>query len=435
MKKKLKVIIPILIFSCALFAEASFVPSEWQFKRSLSVPKGEDFVKIVLPSDISSASVNFKDIRIVDQNTGEAPYLISRGVSQKGGVVRATILDKTTKGSTTEFIVDAGSDGVVHSRLDIDSNSKNFKRQVSVYASHTALPVSSGSWALVTKDGYIFKFTDSVTGSTYGKNDVSFSQNSSRYFKVVISEGSEGAVDVLGATLYGDFSISNPVYTKNVSTSVFNNPDKRTTEVSIDLGKEGFLTHSVTLQTNSKNFSRKVIVESSSDQTNWKVVSQGYISNVSTPLFEGSSTKLNYTEQTARYLRLSIINDDNKPISIEGSATVEGPVISAIFKAEPSSDYTLYYGNRNATSPQYDISRISSYIEENKIPTAIVGEEVVNPDYVTPEGPVVPLTERYKFLLNIVLAVVVVVLGGGIAMYLRKFAKEKNANIGDGFEK
>ena len=426
-KDRLKTIIvlTLLLVSSLSFstAQAKFDQENWQYMRTVSAPSASDFTKIVLPSDISRTSSNFSDIRIINQTGNEAAYLITRSASVKGGVVTARLLNESNVNGTTQFIADSGEDAVVRTRLTISTNSKNFKRQVSVYSSHTLLPINSPSWALVTDKGYIFKFTDTVTGFSSGKDDVDFPANTARYFKVVIGEGPEGALDVEGAMIYGDTAVITPTYTKEVPVTVFNNPTKRATEVTLDLGVAGYLTHAVTLSSSDKNYSRRVLVESSNDGTSWSYVREGYISNISTTRFTGSSNRVTYPEQKARYVRVSIVNDDNMPIAIGGGASVEGPVVSAIFETKPGEAYTLYYGNPIAGHPVYDIARIASYIEENAIPVATVGQEIVNPAYKAPKGPVIPFTESHKWLLNILLIIVVVVIGAGIGMYLRNYKK------------
>jgi hypothetical protein len=292
------------------------------------------------------------------------------------------------------------------------------------------LPITSSGWAEVTHVGYIFTFTDPVTKFTSGKTDIDFPANTARYFKVVIGEGDEGAVAISGATVYGDISVSSPTYTKKVPVSVYNNPDRKTTEITADLGSEGYLTHAITLEAADRNYNRRAVIEVSNDKTNWTYIGQGSISNIRTSLFEGFSNRIDYAEQNARYIRASIVNDDNQPIEIEGTATIEGPVISAIFETRPGETYSLYYGNPSANAPTYDIARIASYIEENKIPVATLAPEVVNSAYIAPKGPTVPFTESHKWLLNVLLVLVVFVIGFSVVVHLRNYKKDEyNKNI------
>ncbi len=435
-KDRLKAIIVLflIILSGMSFnsARADFNLQDWEYMRQISVPSSSDFAKIVLPEDISKWSEDFRDIRILNQGGIEVPYIITESIATKNGYILADILNKSVLNNTTEFIVDTKVDASVHTRLSLQTNSNNFKRQVSVYASNTLLPLSSSGWALLTNKGYIFKYTDSTTGYTGGSENIDFSKNTSRYFKVVIGAGEEGPVAVSQVIVAGDISVSTPVYKKTVSASVTNNQTKRSTEVLIDLGGNGYRTHSATLESTDRNYNRRVLVESSNDNQSWSYVGEKYISNISTSLFTGSSNTVSYTEQRSRYLRLSILNDDNMPIALSGRVEVEGPVYSAIFETRGGNTYTLYYGNPNSRAPVYDIARISSYIEENSIPSATYGAESLNMSYKAPPAPVIPFTEKNPWALNALLILIVVVIAFGIGMYL--ISLNKTHTTGGGFK-
>jgi hypothetical protein len=225
-----------------------------------------------------------------------------------------------------------------------------------------------------------------------------------------------------------------PKYSENFPVSIFNNPAKKTTEIVLDLGKEGAFSDSITLKTNDSNYVRKVIIETSNSSTtdnSWRYINQGSISSVSTSLFKGSSNTVYYPEQRARYVRLTVVNDDNQPLSISNEVMVTGPIFEIVFDAKTNSDYKIFYGSVSAQRPQYDISQFASYIEVAKLPAVTVGPGVVNSSYVAPKPPVVPFTESNKWLLNTVLVLVVIVIAIGIAIYLRKYlVKNRDTDSG-----
>ncbi|MCX6715487.1 MAG: hypothetical protein NT077_00535, partial [Candidatus Taylorbacteria bacterium] len=147
------------------------------------------------------------------------------------------------------------------------------------------------------------------------------------------------------------------------------------------------------------------------------------ISGVQTPLFSGKSMRVTYPTAKTRYLRISIVNDDNRPLVIASTALVEGPIVSAIFETRPGESYRLYYGNPSAYQPTYDIARISTYIETNLLPLATVGSESANSLYVAPAAPVIPYTESHRGLLNGLLVLIVIILAGGIGWYIHGYIK------------
>ena len=423
--KIVKGVVCLVLAGVVSTAFAKFALEDWQYKRTINISDTGDFIKVILPNNISKTN-DFKDVRVIDGNGEEAPYLLTRGITEGSVAARASVLNLGSSNGKTEFIADTLADGVVHTGISIETTSPNYKRQVSVYASNTLLPTESPKWSLVTDDGYIFKFSESVTGYSSGKDTIEFSPNTSRYFKVVIGSGAEGSVHVQDVTIFGKKQINIPTYTKSVPVKVANLDDIKVTHVTADLGESGLLTHAITLHSADKNFVRRVLVEASDAGENFRNVSSGSISNIRTPLFEGTSLRVDYPEQNARFIRISIVNNDNQPIQIGNTADVEGTDIGVIFKTTTSGGtYTLYYGNPNAASPVYDISQISAYIEENKIPVATLGAEILNQSYVPPKPPAVPFTEKNRVLLNIVLVLLVLVLGAGIAVYLKHYTSKK----------
>ncbi|MEI8248884.1 MAG: DUF3999 family protein [Candidatus Taylorbacteria bacterium] len=429
-KKKSIALLTSVILGISTVAFAAFTPREWHYTRPISnLPTQQSMVTFSFPQDMHWTGNGFADLRIIDTQGNETPYFLTRSISS-GPVVPVSILNlSSTSDGSTEFIIDTGQSGSVFTGLHINTNSPNFRRQVKIYASESLIPMHDERWSLVTNDGFMFKFSDPRLSFVSGKDDVTFPRNASRYFKVVIGSGPEGAVSVSDATIYRDTKISTEQYSREVNAVIYNNADKKTTEVTIDLGAEGIINNSATLWASDSNYNRRVVVDVSntnSATSSWTYVGQGSISRVSTSVFQGASSQITYSEQRSRYMRFSIVNDDNPPLSLTPSVTLLSPVISVIFEARTGSSYTLYYGNPNAQQPQYDIASLSSYIEEGTLPIVNVGLESVNPLYVTPAGPVIPFTESHKILLNILLVLVVLGIAVAIFFYLRSYVRKAN---------
>ena len=413
----------IFFFSISV-ANASFSVNDWKYIRNVTILDSNNFAKIILPFDSGNLDTSLSDIRIVNQDNVETPYMISRNSSVSVGTHEGVILNKSTVQNSTQFMVDTG-DNRIHTSVLLSTATPNFKRQVKIYSSDKLIPITSSDWAEVINNGYIFKFTDSVTGFTSGKDTVEYPANTSRYLKVVIGSGSEGPILVNQAILSGAITTDKVSYNSDFPVSVYNDSSRHTTEVVGDLGSNSYTTNAMTINSADINYSRRVIVESSNDNKTWVIVGEGSISNIKTPLFSGSSNRVAYSNQKMRYIRMSIINNDNQPLSIMDHTNLEGPAVSIIFKTRTGAKHTLYYGNPRANLPTYDISQISSYIEENNIPIATIGGETLNTNYIEPLGPKVPYTESHKDLLNITLVLLVVIIGLGLIWYLKKYMKKE----------
>lgn len=411
-------------------AYAAFTPGSWNYYRNISTPSAaysQGFTKIILPEDIARGAKDFSDVRIIADNTTEVPYFLTRNAVVRGGETPGRILDKTVINGSEQFIVDTGQENLVYTGVSLSSYVNNFRRQVKIYTSSSLLSLSDAGWNVVTEGGYVFKFEDPTSSYSSGKDFVDFSAHTSRYMKVVIAAGEEGPVDVSSVNIYSERRIDVPSYSKNVSFSLFNNSKNKSSEMIIDLGESGHLTNAVTLYPTDKNYMRRVLIEASDDisaTSSWQFVGQGSISGIATSLFNGYSNRVTYLEQKTRYIRVSVINDDNRPLTLNSSVLVEGPIVSLIFETRAGENYSLYYGNPVAVAPTYDISSISSYIEENSLPQSTVGVESINPLYVAPAPKVVPFSEAYPWLLNTVLVFVVVLIAVGIVWYIYLYVKK-----------
>ena len=425
-----KIVFATISMSIGLVASvsAAFTPSAWKYIRPIDIQGQSGILSAHIPEDISWTARDYSDIRIIDGQGNEVPYLLSRNSTSSANTSNARLIDMTQgQDGSTRFVADFGSTGVVRTAVHIGNSSANFRRQVSVYSSDSLIPLDSSGWSPVTSQGYIFTFTDPYTGASSGKDTVSFSPHAARYYKVVIGAGIEGPVIVNAISGYRDVTVSALSYSRTVTGAVYNNPTKKTSELTLDLGAVGRVSSSVTINSSDTNYSRRVIVDVSDTgaTSSWVYAGQSSISNISTSVFKGYSNRVDYPEQRARFIRLSVVNDDNPALSLSQTATVTGPVLSVIFEAHPGVSYSLYYGNPLARQPEYDIARIVSYIDQSTLAVAPVGSESLNPLYVAPPEPVVPFTESHAVLLNILLVLVVVGIGVVIFMYLRTYMRNK----------
>ena len=165
-------------------AFAAFSKTEWQFEKPISVPAAgtSQYVKADLDSDVSGAVANFADVRVLDARGTEVPYqLVTEAASQSDSYYSSKLSELSTDSSgRTSFVLDLGTQGVLHDRLSITSSTENFKRQVSVYASDSLLPLGASGWRLLSSDGHIYAFTDRTAGFHAGNGEVSYPDNTSR---------------------------------------------------------------------------------------------------------------------------------------------------------------------------------------------------------------------------------------------------------------
>ncbi len=410
---------------CAGIAYADFNPGTWHYKKdvtSLPVVTSGGFVKVNLDREASvGANSNLSDIRVIANGSEETAYQLVTENETVRTEYRTTFLrDLSSKDGETMFILDLQQSGVLHDHLTILSNSKNFKRKVSVYSADDSLAISDAKWRLLTDKGYIYNFYDAQSGFNAGSGEVSYPQNTSRYLKVVVAKGEGSEVTVSSAHVLR-LSMQNAIESQLLQTaSVVHNPVHKSTEITVDLGGAGIPTHRLTLATNdSKDFSRRAIVEESNDKQNWSAVGDGYVFSLATPLFTGSELSISYRESQARYIRVIIMDQDDLPVVWDSSVRMGGVVRAVVFKAAPGASYALYYGNARANAPQYDLARFFQYVESTDLARATLGAQEANPAYIDPVAPKAP-SQGPPNLLTGALIILVAIITFLLIAYLKK---------------
>ena len=131
-----------------------------------------------------------------------------------------------------------------------------------------------------------------------------------------------------------------------------------------------------------------------------------------------------FSEGNFRYLRLTVLNRDNSPITLS-NFKVFGTVRKVIFEYFPNETYKLYYGNEKARYPDYDIESYLQYFNLSDVAAAVLGNEEENESYIPEKAKEKPLTERYPFLLPGVLVVGVLILGTMIARLAMQVKKSR----------
>jgi hypothetical protein len=196
--------------------------------------------------------------------------------------------------------------------------------------------------------------------------------------------------------------------------------ERNQTSLILDLGSSGFPANQLILTTEQENFHRRVILEASGDSVNWRPVSRlATIFSFNTPLFVDSDLSISFPESPSQYYRLTIVNEDNPPLSI-GSVEASGYLRKLIFSAQSGGDYRLYYGNSTTRAPSYEIEQLFPYLITDDLPAVALGPHTANPEFALPPEPQKPFTERQPWLIPTVVGIAALVIGAFLASLLRQ---------------
>jgi hypothetical protein len=129
----------------------------------------------------------------------------------------------------------------------------------------------------------------------------------------------------------------------------------------------------------------------SSDEMTW----QRRVGEVAEPM------TLRFPEVRTRRLRLMVVDYRNVPLQIQSvKVSSSKRQVIAEMPSDLNEELRLYYGNPLADAPNYDFARnLPAKVQPSPAPAAL-SEGVVNPDFVPPP---LPFTERYPWLVYVVL--------------------------------
>ncbi|MDO8493108.1 MAG: DUF3999 family protein [bacterium] len=405
--KNIKIFSFALVALFAVVVHAKFDLNSWEYKSKIEVlSQVGEYVSLDLPAGVFEKSKpDLGDLRIVNEE-GEVPYALGTESEKDFYNVLPTKMFNlgTILGRETSFVVDMGSFGVLHSRVTIETPSENFKRGVEVYASD-----DQESWDLIAGKGQIFDFTNHNNGYLHARfTTVSYPESTRRYLRVVINDFGEAPINVTGASVTREVKeVAREVSYSPIFEIVENQKDE-TTDVIADLGSAGIPTSGGELKTSDDIFSRSIVITESADKINWSPVGNGYIFSIDTPKFVGTNLKFSYSESRKRFIKISVLNGDDRPIKFDG-VSLSGVVRSVIFRHEQGKNYYLYLANSSALKPQYDIEKFSQYLNTNDLIKVSAGPIEKNESF-TPSSR--PFTERFPQALTVTLVLIVLLLLG-----------------------
>ncbi|MBI3420872.1 MAG: DUF3999 family protein [Candidatus Sungbacteria bacterium] len=382
----------------------------WEFRSTvISGPDSKPgFVTLELPPGFfAHLKSDISDLRVVKDGI-PVPYVVAVEREQKNIARVSTRMFNLSSlsGQYTSFIVDLGEEGMLHNAVTIETLSENYRRRVQVEGSS-----DSRSWRMLNATGQIYDYTvRDIKPVSVHDTTVSYPAAAFRYLRVTIQDSGENPLLVKGAGVTREIAESAREITYKPAYTVTENQKDHTTDIILDLGGAGIPHRRGRIATANTNFHRAVEIAQSKDKEKWQFLSHEYLFAVDTPRFTGQHLDFSYPESSARYLRISILNHDDAPIAVS-DVTVSGVVRSILFSYDPASRYDLYMGNSRAERPIYDIEKISEYLERGTLSKVAIGHIQANPAYVPIVPPPLPLTERAPFLLPVLLAAIVAVLG------------------------
>lgn len=404
----------ILINACAYAAAAN--RTEYKYQRTIQQSPVNGYVMINLDDNIlNNTKEGLYDIRIFDGLYREIPYKVHIPPLTRHENYNPTIINTgQQEGGYNSVTFDIGNDGLLHNKISLSlSTNEEYISRVKLYGS------SDGSSWLKIKDDRIINLK---SPQNININEIKYDKVTYRYLKVNIYPYNGVFPQVRGATIYFEPD-NNAINTANRYLTVLSNENTKEnkTVITTDAGAKDLNISAFELLINGKNYKRNVSIEGSYDKKSWFYIGSADVFNFQWESYYYNNTSIVSENTNVRYFRFTIDNHDNEPLNITNIKTYyTAPQL--LFEAEKNNTYTVYYGNSEATAPNYDLSSFAHLINTAKLPQLTMNEEAPNKDYKATEPPQQPWSEQNKWILTLILIIMIGILGVFMFRSLRREA-------------
>jgi len=367
-----------------------------QYFKTIKITGKSAYKQFFLTEDIyENSKNNLGDIRIIDKNGKEIPYVIESGKEQEKHsekiVARAKIDEVLTKKDKMEFIVKFNSDSslkdIIGNRLELIP-SKNF------YTEYTLLGSNNGiDWEQVTS-GEIYKTPDK------SNLIIEFSEKRYEFYKVVtpLDKGNIFSEAIL------KLSNNEAGKLKTVGKKLDYIVEQEGKNTILKIKSKFLPLKNIVLDVNDE-FQRNYTVRSGDN-----FYAEGIISKVG----EKSNLIINLENvPKLSEIIVEIQNGDNSPLKIN---EVTGNYVPdrIVFRATEGEDYKITFGDESLDKPEYDIAEFADSIKER--------DEVLVGKLEKSEGNNISKSKDYMVYYNVFIGFVVIVL---IGFMVRKIDKNK----------
>ena len=320
-----------------------------QYFKTIKITGKSAYKQFFLTEDIyENSKNNLGDIRIIDKNGKEVPYVIETGKEQEKRsekiVAKAKIDEVLTKKDKMEFIVKFNSDS---SLKDIIGNKLELIPSKNFYSEYTLLGSNNGTdWEQITL-GEIYKTPDKSNLT------IEFSEKRYEFYKIVtpLDKGNIFSEAILKLSNNGAGKL------KTVGTKLDYKIEQEGKNTILKIKSKFLPLKNIVLDVEDE-FQRNYTVRSGDD-----FYAEGIISKVG----ENSNLMINLENvPKLSEIIVEIRNGDNSPLKIN---EVTGNYVPdrIVFRAIEGEDYKITFGDESLDKPEYDIAEFADEVFVGKL--------------------------------------------------------------------
>lgn len=422
----------VVVFVAAVAGIAGAIDlTKWKYQTAITLKggAGEYYRADITPEIYNAAKPDLSDIRVIDSNGRQVPYLIAKShdVSERQEYV-PTIINRSTGARNVSLVtLDFGRQTVKNS-IEVVTGGNNFRRAVKVEGSNDNI-----EFFTLVKEAFVFAVTGRQV-SQFGEVDLPV--NDYRYLRITVApmpEEQNSPVIQSVLVFKCEKKIADRTPAAMLCTNHIEDEKESTSVYEYDLGFCNLPISEIRLSIDDKSFYRHITVEgrnvlkrrvkiaSEDNRERFEDVNESWCYLMCNTIYryissdgkeqEKTTLSINSGTGTYRYLKITIRDYDDKPLKLQ-SVSAEMITHKIIFGAEGDiKPVLLYVGSEFANRPQYDIEHKLGKPLGLEAAAAILGGLSENPLFGKTEPKPVPWTEEHKSILLVVMTAVVLVLG------------------------
>lgn len=396
MKNKFILIVAVFL----LISSRANSQERFEFYRKIQVVENTGWHSLSLPDDIfSKIKRDYSDLRIFEvdgSDTVETPYVLTfaRHEVQTGRVEMRPFNKGTSNGR--QFVSFEVPEGQSVNSVELAFTETNIDAQVTVEGSD-----DRQAWFEIAKDQRIVAiFNDNAD---FKATTLSFPDSKYKFLRMSINSTS---INLLSATFRKNSTRAGKYRIVSQHYTVREDKERKMTILEFKTDHlQPIETFSISINNEMdyyRYFSLTAVSDSSKAEKQWVYhhtpMTPGYLTSIRPNEFD-------FEPVWANKITLEIFNQDNAPLNIQ-NVTFTRPESQLIARMSQGKEYFLYYGNKSASPPTYDLVHFTDKIPESLAPLTLENE--VSIGKTTATSP--PLIEN-KVWLWLIMGVIIAVLG------------------------
>jgi hypothetical protein len=394
----------------------------WEFFQEAAIEEAPDspWLDFVLtPSVFGRARTDLADLRVYDGGGREVPYAlrVRKPESDTEAVEARRFNESQGPGNISQLSLDLGQEKIEHNEVEVKMPGADFRREVRIEGSD-----DGEQWSRLAEKNLLHFQTGS---STFRDQSIAYSPSRFRFLRITVSpdpQVDDRAVkfdDVIvrrRIEVPGEFDTRKVRFDHREPVRADGAPGSSWT---IHLGGENVPCDRILADIADPEFVRDYYIEAGGlkgdDDYPFRRIDRGVWRRRAGD--NKNVRKAEFSETMAARLRLVVTDHRNPPLniqSIQAAAPVRQIVVAK--SDDLQSPLRLYFGNPKANAPNYDFARNLPKRLDPPPARLALGPRQENPTF-HPEP--LPLTERWPWLIYIVLGAAVLVLGLLIASLAR----------------